>query len=146
MFCGWRLTTSKNRLVELGSGILEIHILTGDCFFGGAPINSLPIGREIQQWFKKELAAQNIQPETIVRARIKATIQFSLIPCLERQYKEQVFFTDNQQVQTNKMHRCTIACESEITTEKASYSSRLSDVEEWPMDWPKPGWSYSKPT
>ena len=145
MFCGWRLTTSKNRLVELGSGVLEIHLLTGECFFEGVSVHSLPICGEIQLWFGKELAAQKIHPEAIARATIKATIKLSLIPSTERENKEQAFYEHNQEIRTTEMHRCVIECVSEIATEKTSYTSRLRDVEEWPTGWPKSGWSFSKP-
>jgi hypothetical protein len=145
MFCGWRLTASKNRLVELGSGLLEIHLLTGECFFEGISVNSVAIGTELQLWFGKELAAQKIRPEAIVTATLKANIQLNLIPWAKRENKEQLFYTDNQEVRTAEMHSCVIECESEISTAKASFVSRRRDVEEWPKDWPKASWSYSKP-
>jgi hypothetical protein len=145
MFCGWRLTTSKNRLVKLGSGTLEMHLLTGECFFEGASVDSLPICSEIQLWFGKELASQKIRPDAISRATIKASIKLSLIPSTERKNKDQTFYEDNQEVRTTEMHRCVIECVSEIATEKTSYTSHLRDVEEWPTGWPKSGWSISKP-
>jgi hypothetical protein len=145
MFCGLRLTTSKNRLVELGSGTLEMHLLTGECFFESASVDSLPICGEIQAWFRKELAAQKIRPEAIARATIKATIQLSLVPWTKRENRAQVFYENNQEVRTIEVHRCVIECVSVIATEKTSYTSCLSDVEEWPAGWPKSGWSFSKP-
>src|SRR5689334_12628046 len=41
MFCGWRLIESKPNLVNLGSGILEIDAITGQCVFQGKSIGRL---------------------------------------------------------------------------------------------------------
>src|ERR1700674_5758431 len=48
MFCGWRQVFSKSRLVELGSGTLEIDVLTSESVFGGNHIPTLPIASELQ--------------------------------------------------------------------------------------------------
>jgi hypothetical protein len=145
IFCGWRLISSKAKLAELGSGSLEIHLLTGQCFFEGVPIDPLPISKELQLWFTKELAAQNITIETLKRASIRADIRLNMIPWAERTNKKEVFYLDGQALQTREMYRCIIECESEIEAGKASYTSRLNDIEEWPTGWPKPGSSCSKP-
>ena len=137
--------SSKNRLVELGSGTLEIQLLTGECVFNGSSVDSLPISREIQLWFSKELAAQKIQAETIVRATIKATIGLTLIPWTKRENNKEMFYIDNQEVRTMEMHRCAIDCVCHISTEGGSYVSRRKDLEEWPTGWPKSGASHSKP-
>ena len=145
IFCGWRLISSKVRLAELGSGSFEIHLLTGQTFFEGVPIEPLPISKELQSWFTKELAGQNIATETLKHASVRANIRLSMIPWAERTNKEEVFYVDGRAWQTGEMYRCIIQCESEIETEVASYTSRLDDIEEWPTGWPKPASSLSKP-
>lgn len=145
VFCGWRLTASKATLIELGSGSLEIQLLTGQCFFKGVPIEPLSISKELQIWFMNQLAAQKIPAEAIKRASIRAKVQRSLIPWEDRKNKKQVFYAGGQVVQTTEMHKCLIDCECEIVSDIASCTSRLDDVEEWPIGWPKLESSFSKP-
>jgi hypothetical protein len=145
VFCGWRLMASKARLIELGSGPLEIHLLTGQCFFKGVPFEQLPISKELQNWFMKQMAAQKIPVEAIKRARIRADIALTLIPWDDRKNKEQVFYSGGQVLQTTEMHKCLIECECELVTDMASYTSRFDDLEEWPIGWPTLGSSFSKP-
>jgi len=132
--------------VELGSGTLEIHLLTGRCFFEGVAIDPLPISQELQVWFAKELARQSISADTLKSARVKANIQLSIIPSSEHGNKSEVFYVGGQIVHTQEMHRCIIECGSEISTDKATFTSHIGDIEEWPTGWPAPGWSSSRPT
>jgi hypothetical protein len=60
IFCGWRLDTSKPTLVKLGSGVLEIDALTGQCAFSGEPAVELPIAKELHLWLQQELVNSKI--------------------------------------------------------------------------------------
>ena len=134
MFCGWRLNNSKLELVKLGSGILEIDALTGECYFNERPIPELSIAVELREWLKEDSAAHNIPIEAISQARLKAELFFSEILWNDRQTKGEMFFSGNGgAVKTPTMHRCVIQCESELTTDEAVYHSNFKDLEEWPI-------------
>jgi hypothetical protein len=137
MFCGWRLNNSKPEVVKLGSGILEIDALTGNCFFDGQSIPELSIAVELREWLKEDLAAHNIPIETLSHARLKVALSFSEISWNDRQAKGEMFFSGNGgAVKTPTMHRCVVQCESEVATDEAVYPSHFEDLEEWPIGWP----------
>jgi hypothetical protein len=137
MFCGWRLAMSKPELVGLGSGVLEIDALTGNCYFDGRTIAQLSIAAELREWLKEDLASNQIPIELISRAWLKAHLSFSEISWGERKTNG-LYFNDSGAVRTDKMHRCLIQCESEIVTDEAMYRSEFEDLEEWPLGWPQP--------
>lgn len=72
MFCGWRLNGSKPMLMELGSGTLEIDVLTATCTFQNQLTIPLPIAQELSSWMQKELSAHQIPITTVLRARLAA--------------------------------------------------------------------------
>jgi hypothetical protein len=135
MFCGWRLINSKPELVKLGSGTLSIDALTGNCYFNRQPIEQLSIAVELREWLKDELTTNRIPLESISRAHVKAELSLSEIPWSSRTINEQ-FFDHGKHVKTDRMHRCIIECESEVTTDETRYQSSYRDIEEWPVGWP----------
>jgi hypothetical protein len=135
MFCGWRLSISKPMLVELGSGTLEIDVLTGACMFQNNPAVQLGIARELRSWMQSELLAHRIPITAIMRARLNATLSFREVPWNTR--TREIFFADNKAVRSEKMHHCTLDCESEVATDEIVYRSKLREVQEWPLGWPK---------
>jgi hypothetical protein len=137
IFCGWRQMKSKPMLVELGSGILEIDVLTGQCMFEDKLTVQLPIAVELSSWMQKELSSQQIPTSAIRRARLVATLLFTQIPW-NAQTKE-VFLSHGNPVRSERMHRCTFDCESEIATDERIYQSRMREVQEWPLGWPEDG-------
>ncbi len=136
MFCGWRLIGSKPRLVQLGSGTIEINALTGKCLFDGKPVDELPIAKELQLWLHKDLATHRIPVEALTRARLAASLSFSQISRGERTKRGEMFYIEGKAVRSGKMHRCIIECQSEIATDDAVYRSNRRDLEEWPLGWP----------
>src|SRR5712672_1646141 len=76
MFCGWRQIASKNQLADLGSGRLEIDVLTGECFFEDKHISKLPIAEELQLSFQHALSVNRIR-ESVSRARLRVKLSFS---------------------------------------------------------------------
>jgi hypothetical protein len=137
MFCGWRLISSKPKLVKLGSGILEIDALTGNSSFNGKSIPELTIAVELREWLKDDLAAHNIPPNALSYARLKADLSFSQISWNDRKDKGELFFSaSGGAVRTSTMHRCVMKCESEVVTDEAVYRSTFEDLEDWPIGWP----------
>ena len=80
IFCGWRLNLSLQRIAELGSGVLDINVLSGQCKFDGTPIETLPIAKEIQAWFLDDLQQSDIPVISIHSASFRAELQLSRIP------------------------------------------------------------------
>ena len=123
--------------VELGSGILEIDVLTGQCTFQGKPTIQLPIATELSSWMQRELASHQILISAVLRARLTAALFFAQIPW-NAQTKE-VFLSHGKPVRSERMHQCTFDCESEIATDERIYQSKMRQVQEWPLGWPTPG-------
>ena len=136
MFCGWQLNTSKPMLASLGSGVLEIDALTGECIFDGRSIPRLTIAFVLKSWLADDLAQHHIPINLISRAGLKATLGFSEIPWTQRSTLELFFGKNGGAVKTDTLHRCAIKCESLVATDEAVYRSEFSDLEEWPPGWP----------
>ena len=135
MFCGWRQLFSKGRLVELGSGTLEIDVLTSECSFGGKHIPTLPIGSELQLSLQRFVTANRIG-EPILRARLKVKLSFSKIDWEERKNTAEKFYVHGQPIRTTQMHRCKFECDTEILQGVRTYRSNYEEIEEWPTGWP----------
>src|SRR5580704_13501743 len=80
MFCGWRLVGSKPNLVKLGSGILEIDAISGNCLFQGRNIDQLTIASELCASVQHHLGATKTQIATLTGARLVVTLSFSVVP------------------------------------------------------------------
>jgi hypothetical protein len=75
MFHGWRLMNCWDRILALGSGILEIDALSAECTFNGQPIESLTIAEELRLWLRDDLAAQGIPLTAIRSARLEVQLE-----------------------------------------------------------------------
>ena len=134
MFCGWRLCGSKRILVELGSGNLEINILTGQCEFQGKPIAQLPIALELVEWMRQDLQTHGIPSALLTRARLSVKLSFSRIPW-DTKTKE-IFYVDGSAVRSENMHKCIFECDSEVATSEAIHRGKQTEVQQWPVGWP----------
>jgi hypothetical protein len=135
MFCGWRLSNCKPELVKLGSGKLTIDALSGNCQFNGVAIPELSIANEIKLWLREDMERSHISMECLTRAALLAMLNFDEITWHDRKGKD-MFFNNGGAVKADRMHRCVIDCESEITTNESVYKSHYHEVEEWPIGWP----------
>jgi hypothetical protein len=93
MFCGWRQIFSKRRLVELGSGTLDLNVLRETCTFEGRFVEPLPILAELRGWMVRDLAEHHIPLDAIDQAQVEARLQFSSIRWDERTTNAQFFFS-----------------------------------------------------
>jgi hypothetical protein len=134
MFCGWRLIGSKPNLVNLGSGTLEIDAITGQCLFQGKTIGLLTIAEEIRAWLQQDLATNRIPIAALTGAHLAVKLAFSVVPWNEP--TREIFYSDGKAVRTERMNRCTMECNSRVTTDEAAYRSKLIEVHEWPLGWP----------
>jgi hypothetical protein len=135
MLCGWRQIDDKPRLVELGSGTLEIDALTGECTFNGAPIEPLGVASDLRHWLSEDLLAHHIPIAGVQSARVSAALRFSEITSSERTTGGE-FYVRGRSQRSVQWHRCRITCRSEVVAAEVSYTSQYSDLEEWPCGWP----------
>ena len=136
MFCGWRLINSYRDLERLGSGLLSIDALSGQCSFNGSPIEQLSIAYELSAWLREDLSAHAIPVECLRRAQLQAELGFSRIDASQRATSDQHMDRGGKPVHKGPFHRVQIHCQSEVTTDEAAYTSAFSDLEEWPLGWP----------
>jgi len=136
MFCGWQQASSKHRLVELGSGSLEIDVLSGACRFNGAEIERLPIAYVLGDWLGQDLQAHQIPASSIVEATLYARLAFDMIPWDAKTTDSQFFWHGGEPAKADRMHRCRFECSSVVRTDEARYEGKFGEVEEWPVGWP----------
>lgn len=126
MFCGWRLTNCYDRLVELGSGVYEIDVLTERCTKDGAAIESLSIAGELAHWFRIDAGESHIDLGSVRTAKLRAKIA---IERLEGRRHTNVIFPGREEAD---YIRCHIDCESVLESGDDRYEARKQDYEEWP--------------
>jgi hypothetical protein len=134
MFCGWRLIESKPNLMNLGSGTLEIDAVTGQCLFQGKSIDQLKIAEEIRAWLRQDLATNETPLAVLTGAHLAVKLSFSVVPWNEP--TREIFYSGGKAVRTEKMNRCVMECDSDVTTDEAAYHSKLTEAQEWPLGWP----------
>ena len=134
MFCGWRLIESKPNLLNLGSGTLEIDAITGQCRFQGKSIGQLTIAEEIRAWLQQDLAAYKIPISMLTGAHLAVKLSFSVVPWNET--TKEIFYSGGKTVRTEKMNRCVMECNSNVTTGESVSHSKLTEAQEWPLGWP----------
>jgi len=83
----------------------------------------------------KELSAQQIPVDAILRARLAATLLFTEVPWNAK--TKETFLSDGRVVRSEKMHQRAFDCDSEVATDEAIYHSKLREVQEWPLRWPE---------
>ena len=135
IFCGWRLTSSKRRLEQLGSGILEIDAKSGACRFQGEEVAQLPIAEEICAWFRQHLATHRISESTVKFGRLKVRLTFSIVPWQEA--SGEVFYLDGKPYETETMNHCVFECQSAISTAEGTFNSTVLANQSWPVGWPQ---------
>jgi hypothetical protein len=134
MFRGWQLIFGKPALVALGSGHLSIDVLTGQCEFGGKPIEPLNIAMTLSDYLSRELEGNDIPPGAVLSARLGVDLLFSRVPWHD--VAGETFHNESGQVKTGDMHRCEMDCRSEIRTDETVYVGELREIQEWPVGWP----------
>ncbi|MCE5325479.1 MAG: hypothetical protein LLG01_03600 [Planctomycetaceae bacterium] len=136
MFCGWRLVNSYHELAKMGSGQLLIDVITSECVFREQPIASLVIAQELQLWLQRELNSNRIPIEALSSAQLRAHLELSIVQSKKRITTVHHMNSQGKPVQTGIFFRLAIECDSEIKTDEASYKASMTDVEEWPENWP----------
>jgi hypothetical protein len=135
MFFNWRQTFSKPRLVDLGTGILEVDALTGESRFNGAPIEPLSMASELRAWLERDLAEHEIPKAAVREATVRIDLSFDLIPWDQRNTDSRLIARGGRAASV-PMHRFAAKCASVLRTEEAEYRGKYQYVEEWPVEWP----------
>lgn len=68
MFCGWQIHGDWEELTRMGSGELEIDVLTGDCRHDGLSLPSLGIAGVLRTWLEGDLQGSGIPRESVDQA------------------------------------------------------------------------------
>lgn len=136
MFRGWRLANSYHALAELGSGTLVINAKDATCAFNGRNIKLLNIAGELNAWFIRDLQANSIPVTEISTAKLTVVLAISMIEGKKRKSAVQHISGEGKPIRRSQFHRLSTQCESEIATDEARYTAMLSDVVEWPVNWP----------
>ena len=136
MFRGWRLANSFHGLIELGSGTLVIDAKDATCTFNDAGIASLNIAGELNAWLVADLQANDIPLAAISTAKLTVVLALSTIHGKKRESIVQYISPEGKPIRGGSFHRLAMQCESEITTDEARYTATLSEVVEWPENWP----------
>jgi len=135
MFGGSRRIFSTPRLVDLGTGILEVDALTGKARFNGTSIQPLAIAAELRDRLERDLAEHGIPRSTIREATVRVEFSFDLIPWDQRATTSHLL-VHGEPVKSGPMHRCAVTCTSLLRTDEAEYRGKYQIVEEWPLGWP----------
>ncbi len=111
MFQGWQLSDDYNFLVERGSGILDINVLSGECLCDGKPVETLSIVKALLSWFTEDLEKNSIPLNAVNSASLT------------------VKFRASEKVTKNPMKtvRTGFECKSIILSGNDTYESSLSD-------------------
>lgn len=132
MFCGWRLASSYDRLVELGSGSLEIDVLTERCSKDGVSITPLSIAGELGVWFRDDARAAGIELSSVRVARLRVSL---LIEPLTGRRRTNVVFPGREET---GYVRCQFDCSALLESEGDRYEAHRQDYQEWPSPFTRP--------
>ena len=75
MFRGWQLHPDYAFLIERGSGILEIDVLSGQCLCDGQLVPTLSIAKALLAWLKEDLTEHSIPLRWLDEASLKANFR-----------------------------------------------------------------------
>lgn len=111
MFCGWRLHSDWDTLVQLGSGVLTIDVLSEECLHDDTPIPPLNIARNLREWLVKDLSFYHIPLAELIEAILE--VEFELGKPEPNPSGPEV--------------PCRFSCRSQISTDEMVYKSTYED-------------------
>src|SRR6266545_7016344 len=126
MFRGWQLLGDYRTLTELGSGTLEIDVLSGQCYHRASPIPTLSIAEVLRSWLTEDCARHHIPLEAIREAHL--TVDFNLDRHDGQRDRDRVWAHPASQ-----FVGCELVARSRVLTDEATYSAVLQDTLEWPL-------------
>jgi hypothetical protein len=118
MFVGWRLAVSGDdipRLIEIGSGDLELNLLDGAVVLNGSTPTELGIAREVVAWLQDRCAADGVPMAQLQEARLHVAFTTS-----ERRAKN-----------GHPVRDLDFSCASRIVTDERTYEGSLAKRQVW---------------
>ena len=114
MFCGWQ-NFDWDPLIQRGSGVLMIDLLTGECRHNKERMPQLSVVRVLQSWLFDRCAKDSVPTDFLkaVQLRVELNIRND-VP------------SDKSQVV------CSLDCSSLIKTDEKDYSGTFRDEERLP--------------
>ena len=83
---------------------------------------------------QQDLVTNKIPIAALTGAHLAVKLSFSVVPWNEP--TREIFYSGGKAVRTEKMNRCAMECDSNVTTNEAAYHSKLIEAQEWPLGWP----------
>lgn len=136
MFCGWRLMNSYTEIERIGTGKLEIDIITGVCIFNDSQIESLSIAYELNAWVKEDFEKHNITLADIQTVKLVANL--TLETSLAQKASQSSFYIgkDGKPIEKGSFYNLSAKLHSIVKTNDAIYQNERTHYETWPVGWP----------
>jgi hypothetical protein len=126
MFRGWQLLGDYRTLTELGSGPLEIDVLSGQCQHRASPIPRLSIAEVLHSWLLEDLARHHILLDAI--REVSLAVDLTIDRHDGQRNLQQVWAHP-----TMEFVGCELTARSRVLTDEATYTAELQDTIEWPL-------------
>jgi hypothetical protein len=120
MFRGWQLLNDYRVLTELGSGTLEVDVLSGACYHESAAVAPLSIAQVLRRWLIQDLGRHHIPLNAIQQARLVVTLK---IDKHDGQQNHRTVWASP----TRHFVGCRLVAQSRVLTDEASYTGELED-------------------
>ena len=118
MFVGWRLAVSANdipRLIEAGSGDLDVNLLDESVRLNGVDMATLGIAREVAAWLQDRCAADRVPVAELQEVRIRVAFNVS----------------EKTGRNGHRVRDLDFKCKSRIVTDERTYEGALDKRESW---------------
>ena len=125
MFRGWQLGSDFDELARLGSGTLEIDVLSGECRHNGKGIRSLSIAKALRAYVEEDFARHQV-PATAVKE-----VHLTAVLTLDR-HEGQRNLNTVWGSPTRNFVGCALVAHSRLRTDEMTYSAEYQDELEWP--------------
>jgi hypothetical protein len=126
MFRGWQLLGDYRTLTELGSGTLEIDVLSGQCQHRASSISRLSIAEVLHSWLLEDLARHHIPLDAI--REVSLAVDLTIDRYDGQRNLQQVWAHP-----TREFVGCELTARSRVLTDEATYTAELQDTIEWPL-------------
>jgi hypothetical protein len=126
MFRGWQLISDHERLAQLGSGLLEIDVLSGECRHNDQPITALGIAKALKSFLEEDFTRHHVPLEAVLEAQL--TVELTLDRHRGQRDLSHVWARPSQE-----FVGCVLMARSRVRTDELTYSGEYRDELEWPV-------------
>lgn len=117
MFVGWRLAVSGDdipRLIEAGSGVLDVNLLDASVLLDGTNVPAYGIVNEVAAWLRDRCEADRVPFHEIQEARVRVAFSASEV--------------DRKGHRVRELH---FQCRSQLVTDERVYEGVTDKHESW---------------